>query len=143
LKILSLIAFFYSLISAFSWKSNGSSFFVFNFLTYVVSIIYIFIDLGSNIDKRLSGQPCPSGLLDQFDTSWLSGLLGRCGFLGLTNLFELSSSLDRYVSSGHPSLSGSSGLPDPFLSSDLLDPFVSSGRSDISGSFGQPSRSWL
>jgi len=37
----------------------------------------------------------------QRDTSWSSGLPGRCGLLGLIDLFEFSSLPDPYVSSGH------------------------------------------
>ncbi|QCE05912.1 hypothetical protein DEO72_LG9g921 [Vigna unguiculata] len=50
--------------------------------------------------------------LGQFDQCLSSSPPGRCGLSSLTDLFELSSMADQYVSSGHPGPSRSSGPPD-------------------------------
>jgi len=61
----------------------------------------------------------------------------QCGLSSLIDLFELSSPLDPYVSSGHPSTFGSLGRFDPFGSSGQPSLSCLSG---LSSPFGIKSR---
>jgi len=100
-------------------------------------------DKFENGPVRFVRSTSPSRSLSMPDMSGSSSLLGRCGLSGLTNLFELSSSSDPYVSSSHSVCQGSSDPPDLSGSSGPLDPFVLSGWSNMSGSSSQPNLSWL